>query len=229
MPKTPVLHSANFTVVGNFNPMILTHDFLIDVCRFNQLGESIKQTPKQFGVVSEIIYQKFRWFMDLNRMIVENIGLQELSDFTSPELGVHYLEILPYTPVFAAGINIHTEVSISDPQEFWMRFSSPDAFIVALDKLDASNAEIISRMGISQQAFSLTECTLVFNRGSDVRISLRIKRVSSSDKIKIDFNHEWANFATQRHEKLTEIRKTYLDVANELFRLAVAIWPEVML
>jgi len=162
-------------------------------------------------------------------MIVENLGLGELPDFISPKLGIRYLEILPYTPVIAVGINIHAEVSISDPPAFWERFNSPDAFIVALNEFGASAPEIISRRGISETAFLLQDCTFAFNRGSDTRISLRITRQPSNDKVRMDFNHEWRNFATVPAQKLAEIGKIYLDVARELFALTITIWPEVTL
>jgi len=227
MAKNPTFLSANLTILGHFNPAILTHNFLTETCGFDELGEPVSQSPQELGVVSEVVYEKFRWFMDLNRMIVENRVLGSLEEFTSPRFAVRYLDILPHTPVTVAGINLNVDFSISDPVTLWARLGSPDDFVASLKKFNASDVEISSHCRLSDKMFLLDHWSLSFNYTPDVRISLQIIKDPAGQQVRTAFNHEWRNLKPQK-EKLKQIAETYQDAAFMPFQLIETILPEVI-
>ncbi len=222
MSRNPTFLSANFTILGHFNPAILTHGFLVDTCGFSELGEPTSQSPREIGVVSEIVYDKFRWFMDLNRMIVENRALINLREFTSPGLGMRYLDILPYTPLTAAGINLNVDFCVADPTIFWSNFGNPDVFIPPLKLIKATAVEIASHCRLSDRKFVLDHGSLAFNPDADVRISLQVTNDPSGKLIRAALNYEWRNLKTQK-EKLKKIAETYLDAAHTLLAVMQTI------
>jgi hypothetical protein len=228
MTKGRIFLSANLTVLGHFNPAILTHEFLIDTCGFKELGELESQSPQDISVVSEIVYPRFRWFMDLNRMIVENRVLSGVEEFTAPRLGVSYLEVLPHTPVTVAGINLNVDFSISDPATFGSKFNPPDVLIPLLEPFGASDVEIASHCRLSDKMFVLDDCSLSFNHTPNVRVSLQIMKGPSEQSVRAACNYEWRNLKTE-NGKLKQIAETYQDAALMLIKLTETILPEVPL
>jgi hypothetical protein len=109
--------SANITVLGHFNPAILRHDFLVKTCGID-LGEPKRMSPLDVPVMSEIEYHDGRWFMDFGRMVVESTDLETFSQFKGPAWVSKYMDILRHTPIYAVGMNFHTNLRFEDMGPF---------------------------------------------------------------------------------------------------------------
>jgi hypothetical protein len=105
-----LIKDVDVTVLGNFNPAILRHDFLVKECKIIDLGQVIEQSPPQLPMVSHIKYKDVWWTAELTRMIVRDLSLSN----KAPNLLSKYLEALPHTPLLAAGINLVADLVISD-------------------------------------------------------------------------------------------------------------------
>lgn len=219
---TPKFISADLTVLGHFNPAILTHRFLTEICHFELAGPQTR-SPEDLGVVSEIVYEKMRWFMDLNRMMVENSALESLSDFTSPRMGLQYLDVLPYTPVVAAGINLHLEFHIQSPPVFWKKLATQEEVRSLLDQFQVRHAQMKSQFFVAEATLALVEWQLAFRKIQTEQTTFKIARHPTDEySVKVDFNHEWRGLDTDR-ARLDLIASTYQDVAEHPFSLMKAI------
>jgi hypothetical protein len=98
-------------VLGNFNPSILTEDFLKKVCGFNFTAEPKKQLSP---VVSEIKYGNINFLADLDRFQIKEDNISEFEKTKIFEYVSRYLEILSYTPILIAGLNFNVTLENVD-------------------------------------------------------------------------------------------------------------------
>ncbi len=98
--------------LGHFNPGILTQDFLKTECGLEFRGEG-KEEPRS-PVFTRISYAKVRFQADLGRLQITEREIEEPGNSKVAEYLRVYLEKLPYTPVFASGVNINITISEAD-------------------------------------------------------------------------------------------------------------------
>ncbi|PKN64125.1 MAG: hypothetical protein CVU57_16250 [Deltaproteobacteria bacterium HGW-Deltaproteobacteria-15] len=109
----------NFTslvAIGNFNPAIVSVDFLKRVCKLD-FGEFVGESPKGFPVVKSINYSKVEVYVDLNRFSLRSPNFDEKTLIELTGAFEVYYEKLPYTPIQAVGINVNCNLSFEDTTE----------------------------------------------------------------------------------------------------------------
>ena len=57
--------------IGNFNPAILSADFLKRVCKLD-LGEPTEESPRNMPVFKHLKYQDLQFIVDLNRLEIKD-------------------------------------------------------------------------------------------------------------------------------------------------------------
>ena len=179
--KTTFL-SADITILGHFNPAILRHDFLTQICKFD-FGEVVNSSPPEITVASEVQYGTIRWFMDFDRMTIQNFKLQKSSDFTVPQFAEIYLEKLPYTPVFAAGLNLLADFELSDITVLWENLLRPDRIYGIIDKFGGKEIQTISKMGLSPDGGKLLETSVIYKTESEGRVQLVVTRLDTGERL----------------------------------------------
>lgn len=209
--------SADIKLVGYFNPKILRDNFLKQSCGLD-FGEVVEASPDHIPVVSELRYGEIRWFMDYDKMIVQNLRLRSLEDFTAPEFAAKYLEILAYTPLIAAGLNLHVEFEVSSPIEFWRNLADPVRILSSLGFLEARSAEITSTQRQTNGAFDLKETTIRCLVKAGDRIQFKFTKPEMGDVMTGHYNYEVRQLDVNR-EKLLWLAEQRMELAHAFLRI----------
>lgn len=216
---------ANLTIVGHFNPAILRPDFLLKDCNID-LGEPVATTPPQLLVVSELTYTNVRWFMDFDRMIVENTNLEKIEDFSAPQLAMLYLGILRYTPVTFAGINISAEIQVPDIGVMWKNLREPRPLNKLMRTFDGDSLELSTRSRLEGDCLIPIETNLLYACPEDAFVKMQLTAPGRPDQpVKLHCNWEVRDLEMNK-ARLDFINKNYHEVAAMMIKLTEAICQE---
>ena len=93
--------------LGNFNPAILTPDFLWNNCKF-----ITDQTPKgqTTPVVSNLEFDNISFLMELEKFQIMDKKPHTFKDTKIIKVMETYLDILSFTPIFVMGLNFNVEL-----------------------------------------------------------------------------------------------------------------------
>jgi hypothetical protein len=218
------IESANFTVVGHFNPAILNPDFILKECKIN-LGVPLKYTSPELTMISEIHYQSVRWFMDLGRMIVGNPSLERVEDFDTPPLAINYLNVLAYTPIRLAGINFLASVHTPSLGVMWKNVAEPDRLRSIIKRFDGNLVEVITKIGISNDEFLPIEGIVTYSVPGDAFIRIQISKSDPPDSARVHCNWEVRDLATNRC-RLDSISQHYREDTNRMVEVVDAFCQE---
>ena len=114
--------SYNFlslVALGNFNPAIVTTDFLNNVCDLN-LGDLIKQSDPNIPVHRFLEFSRFKFIADINKFQILQEGIKggDIPQSNIVEIFDAYYEKLPHTPLDAVGVNINCDLIAQKGGEF---------------------------------------------------------------------------------------------------------------
>jgi hypothetical protein len=103
----------SIVVIGNFNPAILTFEFLTEVCKIN-LKKGQYLTPLQLPFPRELFFpdDKLNFLIDLDRLQIKETNMLKADDCKGPEIINKYLTKLPYTPIRATGLNFNSSIDM---------------------------------------------------------------------------------------------------------------------
>lgn len=131
----------SLVAIGNFNPAILSDDFLKSVCKLD-LGKPIEESPRTMPVFKHLKFQDLQFIVDLNRLEIKDTKIEESLETEALRIFEVYYENLPHTPLTAVGVNINCdllsedntefqslEVKISDPKSYLDFFKSNQVFV----------------------------------------------------------------------------------------------------
>lgn len=187
--------SANFqsaVIIGAFNPMILTPDFLKNACGFKSDHKPKGQTTP---VASEIVFGNIHFLADLNKF---QITVQGVNTFEEPfpwDLAVKYLSILQYTPLQMAGVNFNYTLSdfpvaalremLKDPWTIGSQLGiDPTQLVFTLRKRNSDGLEI-------------EDLTVVHSVLGDIKNSVKFLLEGSS--VIVNNNFEIGSLSDDRH------------------------------
>lgn len=209
----------NLVILGNFNPAILTHDFLINICNFGFENEPSVKTPvvppAMPPVVMSLEYGDVSFHVDLGRLQItekncENPRLSQLPAYLDA-----YLKKLPYTPIGVCGANLNynmiVEKSKLDTIEGWLKNNRAN-FCETL-QLDAVNLE--ASFSIEKKEEKINKWLLITAISEhNASIKLGVSYVSGSEStVKINFNYEVPNLDRDK-KLLTAITTDYSKVVD---------------
>lgn len=218
LQKKPTINLVNTVVIGKFNPAILTSDFLLTKCGMD-FGSPLQERHTEQNLFSEIMYQSCVWTMDLQRFQVQEVGLNRLEEFHSPEYVRQYLKVLPYTPLIMAGINVNLSYIHQNSYNLWKKLSDLNTVMKVVSghgtaSCDVTYGNIVSVSGDPQ----LTRVLIVFKTQQTAIIRLGITASGMLNEIIVNYNWEIGNVGNnpERLEFLVNNRQNIVKILPSL-------------
>lgn len=176
---------VSLVALGNFNPAIVTPDFLNKDCELN-LGEPTDQTSPLIPVHRGFQFQNLRFTVDMERLEILEIGINNISDAKILAIFDAYYKKLPYTPLSAVGVNINCDFPKTDI--LLEKVSNPRTY---LDFLDVKEIDVTERsLQTESDKTWLDSSYRIENVGGLARlISSNIKK----DFLNLNYNYEAGN------------------------------------
>ena len=137
--------SYNFislVAIGNFNPAIVSSDFLNKVCELN-LGEPTDTSPSAIPVHRYLQFQNLRFILDMDRLQIIETGIADISETKILGIFDAYYKKLPYTPLKAVGVNINCDLLAemeTKTEALTKKVSNPTTY---LDFFDTNKINVI--------------------------------------------------------------------------------------
>jgi len=212
------LKDANVTVIGNFNPAILRPDFLVRECKLVDMGHPTEQSPPEIPTLSLIKYRDIWWTVELNRMIVRDVGLSG----RAPYLVSKYLEALPHTPLFAAGINMFADLVISDVPVASCSLLNTASLFKILRRFQAAEIDVTvkSRL-VSEVDYVATELDLKYATNHEAWVLLQLE-LAHAPRLRAHYNWEIRELDTDR-SRLILIQEEYGKISEDFKSLTQSL------
>lgn len=102
---------ASIVTMGNFNPAILTADFLEKQCSFDLGAEPQGQTTP---MMSNLSYGTVSFLVDFGRFQITESDVKTFEESKVADLLGKYLEVLCHTPLSVCGVNFNVTASDID-------------------------------------------------------------------------------------------------------------------
>lgn len=197
---------VSLVALGNFNPAIVTPDFLNKDCELN-LGEPTDQTPPLIPVHRGFQFQNLRFTADMERLEILEIGINNISNAKILGIFYAYYKKLQYTPLSAVGVNINCDLPKTDI--LLEKISNPRTY---LDFLDVKEIDVTERsLQTKSDKTWLNSNYRIENVGGLTRI------VSSSIKknfLILNYNYEAGNLG-QNESRLDLLLDGYEQFCRE--------------
>lgn len=204
----------NLVVLGNFNPSILTHDFLVKECGFD-LGSKPISKSLPMPVVTSLDYNKISFFADLGRLQITEKNCKEPKSSQLPIYLNTYLEKLPYTPIAKCGANFSYELTTEKARleniERWLR-NDRNKFCETL-QLAVLDLEVCFAIDDKQEKVkNWAFRTQIREYGASTMMKVSYI-VGAGNEIKIDFNYEVGNLDKDK-KLLNSVTADYAKVVD---------------
>lgn len=181
---------VNVVVLGNFNPNILTHQFLVTECGFD-LGREPKKQIQQIPIAASVEYDKIFFFADLGRFEIKEEACVDPQKSKVPYYLETYLNTLPYTPIKKCGANFSYTAEIA-----LKKLESVETQLAVNRKslcksLEVDNIELNMHFDVSPESERIKGWTLrTMPEGQRSTTRLSVSRKVDSNAITVDFNYE---------------------------------------
>ena len=215
----PSNNYINLVVLGNFNPAILTPDFLYKVCDFH-FGSEPSVNPQEVlpgmpPVVASLVCGDVSFQVDLGRLQIAEKNCKDPRSSQLPAYLDVYLKKLPYTPISVCGANLNYNMIVEkaklDTIEEWLK-NNRTKFCETL-QVDAVNLE--ASFSIEKKEEKIKKWllrTAISEHNATIRIN--VSYVSDSENtVKINFNYEVPNLDRDRN-LLTSITTDYSKIVD---------------
>jgi hypothetical protein len=202
----------NLVVLGNFNPSILTHGFLVKECGFDLGTEPTSKNPP-VPVISSLDYDKITFFADLGRLQITEKNCKEPELSQIPIYLNTYLQKLPYTPITKCGANFSYNLTVENTRleniEKWLR-NERNKFCESLE-LKMVDLEVYFVVDGKQEKI---KNWVLRTKTAQYCASTMIKVSNIDDNsIKVDFNYEVGNL-DQDKELIASVTTNYTKVVD---------------
>lgn len=207
----------NLVVLGNFNPSILTHDFLVKECGIVLGDKPIKENPPM-PVVASLEYEKISFFADLGRLQITEKNCKEPKQSKLPSYLDTYLKKLPHTPITKSGANFSYGLEIEDARLKKIEQALSNDRQYFRKALDTDEIQLEVVFNVSDSSESIKKWILrTISQYGESSTTMNVQRLQSL-KFKIDFNYE-INLEKNK-EQIKKITDSYVNVYDTfLFQL----------
>ncbi len=209
---------GNITVLGNFNPAILRLEFLEQEFDNWSLGKGKLVSPEHVPLVADIRFGNVRLFMDLNRMIVEDMKLASIQQMKSPGIVRDYLRKLPYTPLRMIGLNLSAEAESKDLEFLWENVANPRRIPKIVENVGSRLRNLSLRYVFPILGPQLAEVTLVADEeATGLRVQLTLTKPPESARTGLSFNGEFSDVGIEKSridffaDHFSEVGQMFLD------------------
>lgn len=199
---------VSLVALGNFNPAIVTPDFLNKDCELN-LGEPTDQSPPIVPVHKRLQFQNLRFIVDMDRLEILETGIKNIYEAKTLQIFYVYYEKLPYTPLSAVGVNINCDLPKTDI--LLEKISNPRTYLDFLDvkEIDATERSLQTK---SDKTWLNSNYRIENVRGLTRLISSSIKK----DFLNLNYNYEAGNLG-QNKSGLDLLLDGYEQFCKEFF------------
>jgi len=204
----------NLVILGNFNPSILTHDFLVKECGLKFEKEPIENTPR-IPVVASLEYDNINFLADLGRF---QITEKECTDPVNSNVPLYlktYLDKLPFTPISKCGANFSYVIEINEQKLRYLNdiLSTDRNKIIEMLKIKEASIDIGFIFEDKHEKINnFTIRTKVKENKATTLMKIQYQEVSNT--IKTDFNYEISGL-----EKDKELIKIITEKYPEVYKL----------
>jgi len=204
----------NLVVLGNFNPSILTHDFLVSDCGFDLGNEPTAKGPP-IPVVASLDYDKISFFADLGRLQITERNCKDPKLSQMPHYLNTYLQKLPYTPVTKCGANFSYELTAEKARleniERWLRNDRNKLCeTLQLKTLTLEVCLVIDNKKEKTKNWVLRTKIREYEASTMMKVSYM---PGSDNTIKLDFNYEVGNLDKDK-KLLNSVTADYANVVD---------------
>lgn len=168
--------------LGNFNPAILNKDFLekYNILKFDE-EPIIKYSP----IFSNINYKNLNIIIDLDRFQIIESKINDFSKNIVINFAYSYLNILKYTPIRTAGINMNIDVKIINIKKFLNIIDGKE--LLELFKVKDYRIRTDKKINVSKEEFENFNLSYVMAKDKLVQIGIK----KNHDNIfKVNYNNE---------------------------------------
>lgn len=100
---------VSVVALGNFNPSILSVDFLKQVCKID-LGKPRVESPPDIPIHKVLQFENFVFIAALDRLEIKETAIKDISQTRTLEFFNSYYSELRHTPLKAVGVNINSKL-----------------------------------------------------------------------------------------------------------------------
>ena len=196
----------NLVALGNFNPAIISPNFIKDNCGLN-LGELTEQSPPFVPVLKKLQFENVLITVDLERLELKETKVSDDLETEVLEIFNSFYQVLPYTPLTAVGVNINCRLLFVDNEESG-----------AIEKKVASPESYIHFFGVKQvhvnETAILTETEKTWIGSSFVidavnRLTRRIDLRREKDSLILNYNHEAGNLRESKMNRDIRLKNLF--------------------
>jgi len=197
---------ASLVALGNFNPAIVTPDFLNKQCGLN-LGEPTDQSPPFIPVHKRLKFQNLVFTVDMQKLEILETGTEDIYKEEITNIFNIYYERLPYTPLNAVGVNINCDLPISEI--LIEKTSEPQTYLDFFDANEIENTER-SLQTMTEKIWISSNFRIENIHGLTRLINVNKKK----DTISLNYNYE-ASDLDKNKERLKLLSDGYKQFCDE--------------
>ena len=198
----------NLVVLGNFNPSILTHNFLVTECGFGLNKPSKKD--HHMPVMASLEYEDISFFADLGRLQITEKNCKEPRQSKLPEYLATYLEKLPYTPIIKCGANFSYSIEIKETKlnQIEQKLATNRQYFCKA--LNATGIQLEVIFSVNDNTESVKKWILRTNIQSEESSTIMTVQRAEKSKVTVDFNYE-INLEQSR-DKIKKLTDNYAEI-----------------
>lgn len=186
---------VSLVALGNFNPAIVTPDFLNKDCELN-LGEPTDQSPPFVPVHKHLQFQNLRFTVDMDRLEILETGIENIYETKTLQIFYVYYKKLPYTPLRAVGVNINCDLLAekgTTTDVLLGKVSSPQTYLnfLGIKEINVTETSLQTK---TEKAWTSSNYRIENVRGLTRLISSSIKK----DFLNLNYNYEAGNLGQNK-------------------------------
>lgn len=209
---------GNVTILGNFNPAIVRPEFIDKEFSEWNVGRPLDVSDEAATLVSDVRYENVRFFVDPERMIIEDLGVTTLDQMKAPRIMRDYFHKLKYTPIKKIGVNLLIDVP-STKGSIWNNIADVSRVAEKITQIEHSLLRI--QLGYVGPNLLLSESTILTRGPLNLKFLINLNRLSE-ERTRISFNAEFQEIDNPQ-ECINLVADRFLDIYNIFFGLLNAL------
>jgi hypothetical protein len=205
---------VSLIALGNFNPAIVTPDFLTKTCEL-ELGKPTDQSSPFIPVHRSLQFKNLKITLDIDRFQLQEIMDKDIDKTRVLEIFNVFYEKLPYTPIHTVGINVNGGIYFEENdniKEITKKITSFETY-KQFYKVDLIN--VTEGYQVSNREKKWLHMSVRTDDPSGIVKAFQAK--SEKDGATLNFNYEINNLSTS-NSKLSLLSNSYsqfhLDFQN---------------
>ncbi|MDP2646569.1 MAG: hypothetical protein Q8P24_16640 [Desulfobacterales bacterium] len=185
----------SLVALGNFNPAIVTPDFLKKECGLD-LGKVISESPSIMPIHKDIQFENIRLTFDLTRLEFKETNFQNGRGSNLVNIFRIYYEKLPYTPIKAVGVNFNCEIIVeeADFKRLLDKIRDPKTY---LSFLNIDSIEVAEKSVYQKNTKAWLGADFIVKNLKNFKRQISI--LKKNDTFNINYNFETTNWGQEEN------------------------------